>query len=167
MRALRPLLLAVAALAAAGCQLWAPPREDTLQVRQAVRYMDEGLRLEEQARQQHLEVLQEGWLRAVNGEVDQALMDDLRRLEAEGKLTQEAVQAAAAAAAAVRGKNTADAMAVVKAARDARSPQELRQVWASLRLYLLARLGQDEVRADLAGQLEQLAQELGLKTGGR
>lgn len=145
-----------------GCSLFAPPKEDTLALRLAVSKEDEGLRLLESVnRKNFLDFAEE--LRARSfGEVDQAVLDDLRRLEKEGKLSLEEVTKLHAEAS-KRKLAAVDAIeARLRQALDPQAARDLREVHAAIRAYLLSRLNADELRADLLQQVEGLARKAGL-----
>ena len=141
-------------------------REDVATLRRAVGKYDEALVLEERVRQQNLDVLEAALVRAVEGEVRQAVLDDLRRLEAEGNLKRETVLDLTGKADALRLKNLEDVRRLVAAARNPQAARDLRDVAAVLRAYLVARLADDERRAEVSELLHEVGARVGVPTGG-
>jgi hypothetical protein len=159
-------VLLVLALAASGCSLLAPPPQDTAAIRESVNALERGINLWEKAHRENLDVIEDGWLRAISAEVNQAVKDDLRRLEKEGKIDRDSVDALYASAEAKKATNLAAARTTVTKARDLAIIKDVREVFAALRAWVQARCTRDEQMATVLTTLEAAGQRIGVTKEG-
>lgn len=161
------LLLLAAGLGASGCAAFgAPPKEETLGARVALDRLEAALVLADTTWETNTRAFAEELEAAAHAETDQAVLDDLRKLEMEGKLNQASVREVYDWSATTKAKDAADIRGALQKALGTRSRAELKEVWAKVRTYWAARLDADALRADTEAQLRGLLEKSGIQLPG-
>lgn len=162
-----PMALLLAAGLLGGCSLFgAPPAEETLGARVALDRLDAAISLADATWEANTRAFATELEAAAHAETDQAVLDDLRKLQMEGKLTQESVRELYAWSADTKVKDAADIRGALDKALGTRSRAELKEVWAKVRTYWAARLDADALRADTEAQLRGLLEKSGIQLPG-
>ncbi len=161
------LVLLLPVLALQGCSAFgAPPKEETLGARVALDRLDAALVLADTTWEANTRAFAGELERAANAETDQAVMDDLRKLQMDGKLNQEAVRELYIWSAETKARDAVDIRGALDKALGTRSRAELKEVWAKVRTYWAARLDADALRADTEAQLRGLLEKSGIQLPG-
>ena len=161
------LLCLAAGLGASGCSVFgAPPKEETLGARVALDRLEAALVLADTTWEANTRAFAGELERAANAETDQAVMDDLRKLQMDGKLNQEAVRELYTWSAETKARDAVDIRGALDKALGTRSRAELKEVWAKVRTYWAARLDADALRADTEAQLRGLLEKSGIQLPG-
>ena len=153
----------VLVLLLAGCSWLTPKIEDTYARRDAIDKMDDALDMEESALQTNLDVIEEGWSRAINGEAEQAFLDDMKDLQMKNEFTEVKIQERRAVIETNRAANLTTMKAILQKVRHMKSRKDLREIYGWLRSDWLVRLNFDESRTQIANDLRELGTKVGLE----
>lgn len=142
-----------------GCAWLTPAKEDTAALENGIAALHEALILEQEVLQTNLAVVEEGWSRAINGEAEQAMLDDMKALQIANAFTPEKISERRTVVETKREANLATMREILQTIRESQSAKDVREIESWLQSYWMSRLSFDAARTKVAGDAIAIGQK--------